>query len=307
MLRHFFLTFLFVAFSIPSWGQGMHLLMMQIGEGAVASQENGQTNLLKKASFLPADKRITVRPRSGIETMAAGYQFRFGSDTRFTVSQESIHLHEGSVMIQSRKIGNQVVLKSPEAFVHITGIGTCMLEVETNGGMKIIGVLGRLLVGFGQKNDGQELLAGELIFIKPGNLGIGDKINVNLGKVVETSFLLSGFNNSTSFQNSLSSMVKAQLDSIGKTYRAEVGDAKGVDTFEVVTFEDDNTEQKRDWGKPKQPLNEKKTSSYQVPSVDPLEELLGRSPNRINNEIDPETPLKSESRPLPGTLLRKKD
>ena len=55
-------------------------------------------------------------------------------------------MHEGSLMIQSRNIGNQVVLKSPEAVVNISGIGTCMLEVETNGGIKLIGVLGRTLL-----------------------------------------------------------------------------------------------------------------------------------------------------------------
>ena len=96
-------------------------------------------------------------------------------------------------MIQSRNIGNQVGLNSPEAEINISGIGTCMLEVETNGGIKLIGVLGRTLVELANNKNGFELLSGELIFVRPGNAGVGDKINVNLGKVVETSFLLSRF------------------------------------------------------------------------------------------------------------------
>ena len=223
----------------------MHLLMTQIGEGGFFSADKGKATPLNEASFLPLDSRISVRPRSGIETMAAGYQFRFGADTKFTLENGTIHLHEGSLMIQSRNIGNQVVLKSPEAVVNISGIGTCMLEVETNGGIKLIGVLGRTLLELANKKNGVELLSGELIFVKPGNAGVGDKINVNLGKVVETSFLLSGFKNNQSFERSLNSVVKAQMESIGKTYRAEVGDAKGVDTFEVVTVEEEEIEPKR--------------------------------------------------------------
>ena len=96
-----------------------------------------------------------------------------------------------------------------------------MAEVEPNGGLKLLCVLGRILLF---SDSGKfELLPGELVFAKPGGLGMGDKINVNLGTVVESSYLLSGFPNSPSFQNSLANAVEAQKNSIGKTYRAEVG------------------------------------------------------------------------------------
>ena len=84
--------------------------------------------------FLPLDTRISVRPE-GIETMVAGYQFRFGADTKFTLENGTIYLHEGSLMIQSRNIGNQVVLKSPEAVVNIlelTGRWKLKLMVGSN-------------------------------------------------------------------------------------------------------------------------------------------------------------------------------
>ena len=97
----------------------MHLLMTQIGEGGFFSADKGKATPLNEASFLPLDTRISVRPRSGIETMAAGYQFRFGADTKFTLENGTIHLHEGSLMIQSRNIGNQVGLNSPEAEINI--------------------------------------------------------------------------------------------------------------------------------------------------------------------------------------------
>ena len=284
----------------------MHLLMTQIGEGGFFSADKGNATPLNEASFLPLDTRISVRPRSGIETMAAGYQFRFGADTKFTLENGTIHLHEGSLMIQSRNIGNQVGLNSPEAEINISGIGTCMLEVETNGGIKLIGVLGRTLVELANNKNGFELLSGELIFVKPGNAGVGDKINVNLGKVVETSFLLSGFKNNQSFELSLNSVVKAQMESIGKTYRAEVGDAKGVDTFEVVTVEEEEIEPENASSENEAQTADRIQSSYQVPEVDPLSELLGRSPSRMSQQNMSNSPEKEEPRPLPGSLLRQK-
>lgn len=306
MRKHSFI-FLFYFSSIGLvCGQGMHLLLSQIGEGAFTTLDKGVSEPVKRASFLTLDSRITVRPRSGLETMSAGYQFRFGADTRFTLSKGAIHLHEGSVMIQSRKIGNKVILKSSESLLRVSGIGTCMIEVETNGGFKIVSILGRIILGTGEDGQQDELLAGELVFLNPGNSALYDKINVNLAKVVETSFLLSGFENSSSFNRSLNSVVQAQQESIGTTYNAEVGDAKEVDTFEIVTSKSEEKKDTTQWKNESTPLND--DSSYQVPEIDPLKELLGRTPTRSNSYfVETEKPAQKKSRPLPGTLLRLKN
>ena len=113
-------------------GQEMHLVISQIGKGASYVQENGISEPIQRASFISFDSRIMVHLQSGMETMAAGYQFRFGSETQFNLSDKSIHLHNGSLMIQSRKIGNNVVVMSPRVQLRIGGVGTCMLEVEPN-------------------------------------------------------------------------------------------------------------------------------------------------------------------------------
>ncbi|MDG1326032.1 MAG: hypothetical protein P8P49_09715 [Opitutales bacterium] len=221
--------------------------------------------------------------------------------------KKSIHLHEGSIMIQSRKIGNKVTIEGPEAVLSISGSGTCMVEVETNGGLKILCVLGRIILGLDSKSSAGELLAGELVFLKPGNAGLADKINVNLAKVVDTSFLLSGFQNSSSFSRSLSTVVRAQEESIGKTYNAEVGDAKEANTFEIVTTTK-NEETSGNTGNKLESDTLKSRSSYQVPQSDPLEELLGRTPVRSNSFPEKAEDLtQPEPRPLPGTLLRIKD
>ena len=144
--------------------------------------------------------------------------------------------------------------------------------------------------------------------MKPGESGFGDKINVNLTKVLETSFLLSAFKNSTSFKNSLASIARLQKDSMSKIYAAEVGDAKVSNTFEILTTS------KVEEAKNLIPVNKIETStslidrsSYRVPETDPLHELLGRSPIRsgsLPNRV--KTPPPVNTRPLPGTLLRLK-
>jgi hypothetical protein len=308
MHRYFWIFLIFCSSDCFLIGQGRHLLISQIGEGAIVSQEKGLIEPLMRASFLPLDLCISVQPRSGLETLSAGYQFRFGADTKFSLVDETLDLQEGSIMIQSRKMGNRVVIQSPESLLRVSGVGTCMLEVETNGGIKVIGVLGRMILRAGKESKETDLLAGELIFVKPREPGFGDKINVNLTKVLETSFLLSAFKNSTSFQNSLTSIARIQKDSTSKIYAAEVGDAKESDTFEVITTSKVE--------KPKNiipvinnetPISLIDRSSYIVPETDPLHELLGRSPTRSGSLPNPVTTFPPvDTRPLPGTLLRLK-
>ena len=280
-------------------GQGMHLLISQVGEGASISNEKGIEEAVERASFLALGRRIKVFSKSGLETMSAGYQFRFGSDTEFNLSEKAIHLHEGSIMIQSRKIGNKVVVNGPEVSLSLSGVGTCMVEVEANGGVKIIGVLGRIMLGVGEELKEIDLLAGELVIIKAGSQELGEKISVNLSKVLETSFLLSGFKNSPSFQNSLSSIAKAQQDSIAQSDAAE----------------ERNANESGNLAKNNESLfgSNESTSGlirtfYRIPEVDPLQELLGRTPSRsVPNNTEGQEPILIEPRPLPGTLLRLKN
>ena len=98
-----FSTILFFSCSIHLRGQASHLLLTSQGEGAQVSLKDGENERLKRASYLPKNQLISVRPRSGLETLAAGFQFRFGSETRFELEEDSIRLHAGSIMIQSRK------------------------------------------------------------------------------------------------------------------------------------------------------------------------------------------------------------
>ena len=273
-----------------------HLLLRSQGEGAFGNGGDGKIEPLNRAAFLPEYVRISVRPGSGIETLAAGFQFRFGSDTVFVLREGVISLHAGSFMMLSRKIGEEVSLECPQTEVKLTGIGTCMAEVEPNGGLKMLCILGRILVT--SQSAKTELLPGELVFAKPGGVGLADKINVNLGKVVESSYLLSGFPNSSSFASSLASVADAQKGAIGKNYRAEIENADGSTSVKVLPIPDALPEDSF----PAHPVKSK--PSYEVPDSDPLSELLGRPRKRISSAGRADLQQPPTPRPFPSKLLR---
>lgn len=305
-------------------GQSSHLLLLSQGEGAVVRMEGQSSTPLTKASFLPKDQSISVRPRSGIETLSSGFQFRFGSDTRFTLLEDSIELSEGSIMIRSRKIGNTTVIEAPESKIQLNGVGCYLLEVETNGGLKIVVVLGRLeLIDF-ESSERTSLVPGELLFVMPGGRGLGEKVSVNLEKLLNTSYLVAGFPNNQSFEKSLQSVSIAQGNSIGVTYGAEVGDAKGVDSFEVLPKVELNTSPVPTVS-PQTVYTEKEViSGYTIPKENPLYELLGRNPKRMKANVasisvhstenktsseksiitEVEDENSSSNRPFPSRLLR---
>tara|TARA_B100000212_G_scaffold306862_1_gene255662 strand:- start:1125 stop:1715 length:591 start_codon:yes stop_codon:yes gene_type:complete len=153
-----------------------------------------------------------------------------------------------------------------------------MLEVETNGGFKVIGILGRFRMDIPSAGKSQDLMPGELLFIMPGDRGFGEKVYVNVGKIIETSYLISGFSNAASFRQSLATISAAQENSIGKTFAAEVGDAKAPDRFEVLPKVVSNAEAVETG-----PEKHSASESYSMPEVDPLLELLGRSPKRMKD------------------------
>ena len=56
-----------------------------------------------------------------------------------------------------------------------------MGEVETNGGIKVIGIFGRMRISCTQSNFSQNLMPGELYFLMPGGRGLG-KSKYKFGK-----------------------------------------------------------------------------------------------------------------------------
>lgn len=282
--------------------QGLHLLLTEIGNGAYCKNENGVKKDLKKASFLPVDSTITVRSDSGIETLAAGFQFRFGFETQFSLNRNYIDLKKGSILIQSRKLTNKVFIRHEDNEITISGVGTCMFEVGENRSITMVGILGRMLVGM--KNDVvySDLLAGDLIELGHSKQEFSDKKNVDLAKIVKTSFLISGFPNNASFKNSVDSMVQAQIQSIDQSNLNQKSNTKPAseDLRSQNTKVDSSVESSGEY----KISSSHKITSYDVPDVDPLNELLGRNPIRSGPGLIKAEPKKSILNRLPGNLFR---
>ena len=144
-MKSIFLS-LFVSSALSGlFGSSTHLVLTSQGDGAFYKSEEGTVQAISRASFLPSDTRLTIRPRSGIETLRAGYHFRFGSDTSFTLKDDSLELHEGSIMMLSRKIGESVILRAgnPSQVVryrNLHGRGRAQRR------LKLLCVLGRILI-----------------------------------------------------------------------------------------------------------------------------------------------------------------
>jgi len=291
-MRGLLLVLLFPLFWATSLcGQNSHLLIYSQGDGALYRTDNGNNDPLVKASFLPISKRISVRPRSGIETLAAGYQFRFGAGTVFSLGRSEVSIEQGSILVNSRRLSNQVSLLSPESKMTVGGVGCALVNVEPNGGLKAVGLLGKTVLRDVQGGGEFFLLPGQLVFLMPGKRGFGQEVSVNLAKLIESSYLVSGFPNSTTFLGSLRTITDAQSEMVGKTYGAVVGNAKQAESFEVV---------------PTAPQTNSNPSSSKDPSTnsftdneDPLAELLGR-PRSKGNKVK-SSPV---NRPFPSKLLR---
>ena len=290
----------------PVVAKNLLLVSSILEEGAVV-RSGDAFKAVVRASYLPYDKRISVRPRSGLETLAAGRNLRFGAGTIFTVKEDRVVLHEGSLLYRSRKMESSLVVNGPEAEVTLGGMGTLMVQVEPNGGFRLVALLGRVRITDGKAKLVTDLLPGELLFVKPGGLGFGDVVNVSLKKLAHTSFLISGFTNLSSFARSLAAVIKAQEDSIGKRFKAEVGEARGTETFEVIPIKPDSENAgigKLPIAKVPSPVSEKDdiapvsvAPTPQVYSVNsgssPLEEFLGRSPKRLAGQRSTTVPVET--------------
>jgi len=282
-----------------------HLLVTSIGEGIVELDSSKEEKVISSSSFLPQSVPLHVKPKSGIETLAAGYQFRFGASTSFQCLDDSLELLSGSLFIRSRNIRNKIDITGPEVSVIVSGSGSSLIQVEPNGGLKCVGLLGSLKLSTNQETIA--LLPGELVFTDLKTSSFSDKVTVDLENLFETSFLISGFMNSSSFESALRNVAKLQKDAIVKSYNASVGSANSLSNFEIISRSDRDTPAQSG-------ISFLKNEDYELPTESPLDELLGRAPQRMDrtailtrdsdSSSEPSQKNPSINRPFPSRLLR---
>ena len=189
-----------------------------------------------------------------------------------------------------------------EISIIVSGSGSSLIQVEPNGGLKCVGLLGSLKLSTNKETI--VLLPGELVFTDLKASSFSDKVTIDLQKLFETSFLISGFMNSSSFESALRNVAKLQKDTIGKSYNASIGSANSLSNFEIISVDPNTPAQSG--------ISFLKKDDYELPTQSPLDELLGRKPQRMDRTAIPTTDSSPEpspvnpsiNRPFPSRLLR---
>ena len=243
---------------------------------------------MKVADFLPFGTEILAQPDSGLETMSAGYTYRFAHNTRFSLSSKGTHLKSGMMMIQSRKIDNTCKVLVGEFSFSFSGAGTCTLEYDGESKIWVTGILGRFRINNSPQESPFELMPGDLISF--GINGGHESSRASLKEMITSSFLITGFKNSKPFQNTLEKVAAQQeLD-------LELNNVSGSTKLNSFTPNSAEIAAQRTSG-----MNATVKQEYLIPDLDPLSELLGRAPRRFGENVI--MPISKESSAKLGQLI----
>ena len=184
-------------------------------------------------------RRLTVLPNGGIEVI--GYKdpimFRSLDASSFELAgPNAINLNSGSYLFHQTRKNSSIKLKSPltECEVSSADPFVFMAGVTTNGGLKIIGLLGKIKCL--TENESESLIPGELCFALPE--GFSRTMNVELSTLIVTSKLITAFPRPPSFLKKLNQQAMLQALRTKQRFRTVVGDVKGTRDFEIKVIEE---------------------------------------------------------------------
>ncbi len=293
MVRKALPLLLFVSFLGLLHARLSHLLVKSVGDGAIHFTEKGESNPLANARFIPFESEVTVLPDGGIETILPGFCFRFGSETTFTCRTSSLYLKEGALFGHSRKIDNSFLLETPTVQVRISGSGAFLVNLESDGSLKSVGILGKILFSSIDGSSSGRILPGELMMMNKSNgfFSIGEVSLIDLRTLIDSSFLLSGFSNNSILQRSLDQVCSAQEAFLDQPIvESEVALPDGGEASAAHRLASSPLGGESGGGA---------AAENQEFSSDPLGELLGRSPVRSSGVklLEEESPAEAEVPP----------
>jgi hypothetical protein len=185
-------------------------------------------------------RRVTVLPKSGISLLiqSDSARMRTVDAASFIINKTgSIDLHTGSYCFYVEDSSKSLLINSPLAQVEVSSGSpfACMIGVTTNGGLKVINLLGKAVLK--RESDSLELLPGQLVFSLPD--GFSRTMDVELSTLMVTSNLLTGFQSTPLFFKKLRQQAMLQALRTTKRFRTLVGDVKGRESFQMKVLEDD--------------------------------------------------------------------
>ena len=190
-------------------------------------------------NYLGFNRRITVLPKSGIELFNKNNSstLRTVDAASFIISKNgNYELHTGSYCIYSTKKNNAITINSPLSTVGLSSKTpyACMVGVTTNGGLKIINLLGEIYL---EKTDfSVEIVPGQLIFSLPK--GFSRKMSLELSTLMVTSNLLTKFESPPVFYKKLRQQAMLQALKTRKRYKTVIGDVKDRENFQIKVLEE---------------------------------------------------------------------
>jgi hypothetical protein len=207
------------------------------GKITLRTSEDGPSQSIRKGSVLPAQSRVFCRDGARLVLRNDYRSLRFMEDATFASRVDSLFLWSGACLLDQRdkKVlrANPFLLSAPEVVVECRGRGTLIGEVQTSGGIKVIGLTGSFKLRLPAEETFTELRPGELRFVKPYGRGFGDLVHLNLETLISTAALIHEFPRDVSLEAELAKVTFEQTPLVTKRYRVRVGDSRTPETFEL--------------------------------------------------------------------------
>jgi hypothetical protein len=195
----------------------------------------------RKGELFGFGRRLTILPSSGVEVSLnnePNYVIRSVEAASFEIDEnQDFDFHSGSFCLSSLEKKSRCSIKSPLAglFVESDGPFAIMLAVTTNGGLKIIGLLGEIELKQKPKKS-ISLRPGQLVFSLTD--GFSRKMNVELSTLMVTSKLMTAFDEPPAFYKKLKQQALIQALRTKKRFKTVVGDAKTNSDFQIHVLEE---------------------------------------------------------------------
>jgi hypothetical protein len=209
--------------------------------GPVLAREVWQNKKINmKGDSLGFGRRVTVLPSAGVElSYVDGYKYKIRSveAASFAMSDENVFdFHSGSFSLASLESNSLCLIKSPLSEFHLKSDDpfAVLFAVTTNGGLKIIGLLGEIEL-VQKTKPSISLRPGQLIFSMPD--GFSRKMSVELSTLMVTSKLMTAFEDPPNFYRKLKQQALIQALRTKKRFRTLVGDAKTNSDFQIKVLE----------------------------------------------------------------------
>jgi hypothetical protein len=199
-------------------------------------------SLTQSGETLGFGRRITVSSKSGVDLDWPGnvdFNLRVVDRGSFTLrSPELLETHSGAYLLRANEDDGEIRLEAPFAEVEVSGDDpfAVMIGITTNGGFKMIGLLGTVEL----RRPGEELQKlrpGQLVFVLPK--GYSRKMYIELSTLIATADLLTVFEEPPSYYKRLKTEALVQALRTKRRFRTVVGDVKGRDSFEMKVLRED--------------------------------------------------------------------